>query len=103
MLLVDLCQAGFMHLTLLPQSILRPVGDVILESMNVALQHTQRVSCMHQAVHLLARLGVDIWVNAGEPYGTIQNEDCGCIRCGCMNLSGQMAACSTDRVCLLSA
>ncbi len=44
MLLVDLGQAGFMGLTLLPQCILHPVADVILESMNVALQNTQNMS-----------------------------------------------------------
>lgn len=60
MLLVDVGQAGFMRLTLLPQGVVHPIGDVILESVNVALQHTPRISCMHQAAGLLARLNVDI-------------------------------------------
>ncbi|KAA6426057.1 MAG: hypothetical protein FRX49_03909 [Trebouxia sp. A1-2] len=33
MLLVDVGQAGFMRLTLLPQGVVHPIGDVILESL----------------------------------------------------------------------
>ncbi len=40
MLLVDLAQAGFMGLALLPEGIVYTVGDVILHSMKVALQCT---------------------------------------------------------------
>ncbi len=79
MLLVGLGQAGFMRLTLLPQSILHPVGNVILESMNVALQHT---TCQLHALNcaLAGMTGVNMWViSVGEPYGIIQNEDYACI------------------------
>ncbi len=33
--------------------------------------------------------GVDIWViSVSDAYEMIQNEDCGCIRCGDVNDSG---------------
>ena len=47
MLLVNLGQAGFMRLPLLPQRILHSIADVILQRMQVALQ---RRSLQHVAL-----------------------------------------------------
>lgn len=48
MLLTDLTQAGFVGLALLPHCILHPVGNVILQRTDIALQSVACVSCMQK-------------------------------------------------------
>lgn len=48
MLLIDLTQVGFVSLALLPHCILHPVGNVVLQSTDIALQSVGGVSCMQK-------------------------------------------------------
>ena len=51
---------------------------------------THRTCQLHALSCALADMtGVDIWViSVSDAYEMIQNEDCGCIRCGDVNDSG---------------